>query len=107
MWYGLYMSPKADPDFISPATELLQSTSRTLILTVNGICLIWLFAATTIWPTTIGRSTYPISLVVVPTAAIALRLLPRRLPVAQSTWLIGLMGAVTLAIHLYDRKAGV
>jgi len=97
------MSPKADPDFVSSATELLQSTSRTLILTVSGICLIWLLAATMIWPTTIGRSTYPISLVVVLTAAIALRLLPRRLPAAQSAWLIGLMGAITLAIYLFQQ----
>lgn len=103
MWYGLYMSPKADPDFVSSATELLQSTSRTFILTVSGICLIWLFAATMIWPTTIGRSTYPIALVVVLTAVIALRLLPRRLPAAQSAWLIGLMGAITLAIHLFQQ----
>lgn len=77
MWHGLYMSPKADPDFVSSATELLQSTSRTLILIVSGICLIWLFAATMMWPMTIGRSAYPISLVVVLTAVIALRLLPR------------------------------
>ena len=41
MWYGLRISRKADPDFVRSATELLQSTSRNLILTTGSYIVEW------------------------------------------------------------------
>jgi len=103
MWHTLYISPEAKADFASAVTELLQSTSRNLILTTGGIFLIWHVVATTTWPTGIGPSVSLISLVVGLTSALALRLLPRRPLAAQSAWLIGLTAAITLAICLFQQ----
>ncbi len=104
MWYGLRISPKADPDFVSSATELLQSTLRTLIFTTGGVGLIWYVVAnsTSLWTTVPSVSL--VLLVIAISSALAIRLLARQLLIAQSIWLIGLAVAITLAIYLFQRS---
>ena len=102
MWYGLRISGKADPDFVSSAVDLLESTLRTLIFTVGATCVLWYALANTM-PRLAGTAPRVLSvgLVVGLTSALALRLLPRRLLLAQAAWLSGLVAATTLAIHLF------
>jgi hypothetical protein len=42
MWHVLRTSPEADPELVSTARELFRSTSRTVILSVGVICLVWI-----------------------------------------------------------------
>jgi signal transduction histidine kinase len=103
MLYGLRISAKADPDFSSDATELLQSTLRTLIFAVGGICTTWyILANVTTWHIRVIQVSY-VLLIIAISSVIALRLLSRRLLVAQSIWLNGLAAAVTLAIYLFQQ----
>jgi len=104
MWYGLRMSSKANADFVSAMTDLLQSTSRVLILTTSGICLAWyLVGALVDWPMASLGSTFLVALVVIAVAAVALYVLPKRLLAAQVWWLVGVGGVVVLAAYLFRR----
>jgi signal transduction histidine kinase/CheY-like chemotaxis protein len=104
MWYGLRISPKTDPDFVPSATELLQSTLRTLIFTTGGMGLVWYAVAnsTSLWTTVPSVSL--VLLVIAISSALTIWLLPRRLLAAQSIWLIGLTVAITLAIYLFHQS---
>ncbi len=103
MWYGLRMAPRTDLDFVSSTTELLQSTLRTLIFTTGGMGLVWYVVAnfTSLWTTVPSVSL--ILLVIAISSALAIRLLPRQLLLAQSIWLIGLTVAISLAAYLFQR----
>jgi uncharacterized membrane protein len=103
MWYGLRMSSKVDPDLVSITNELLQSTLRTLVLAMGGICTAWYIVANiTTWHTMMIEVSC-VLLVVAVSSVVALRLSSRRLLVAQLVWLSGLAAAVTLAAHLFQR----
>ncbi len=99
MWYGLRMSPEAGPDIARTASDLLQSTSRSLILTTGGVYLVWHFVAIVIWPE--SWNPWLIMPIVALTCVLAYGLLPKQLLVAQLIWQMGLMGVITLAIYLY------
>ncbi len=101
MWYRLSMSPGADPDFISSATELLQSTSRHIIAATGGVYFAWHLVATVSWPDTMGRDLWLITPVVLLTFALALWMLPRRLLAAQAVWQVGLAIAITLTVYVF------
>jgi len=101
MWYGLRKSPEAESEFVHSATELLQSTSRHLILTTGGVYLAWHLVATVTWPDTLGRPTWLITPVVVLTVALSLWLLSRQLLAAQAVWQAGLTVAITLGVYLF------
>ena len=104
MWYGLRMSSKANADFASAMTDLLQSTLRALILATSGICLAWyLVGALVDWPMASLGSTFLVALVVIVVAAVALYVLPKRLLAAQVWWLVGVGGVVVLAAYLFRR----
>lgn len=45
MWDMLRRSPRIDPDFEDFSSELMQGTSRTLILTIGIPCLIVCYLA--------------------------------------------------------------
>ena len=99
MWYGLRISAKTDPDLISAVTELLQMTSRILILATGGVYLAWYFLGME------GRGKLavrlaPITMVVVLASALALWLLSRRLLLAQAIWQAGLAAAIALALYV-------
>jgi len=101
MWYGLWMSPNAAPEFVSSATELLQSTSRRIVLITGGLYVAWQLAAAMTWPETIGWDGWPITLVVVLAFVLSLWLLPKWLLASQVIWQIGVAGAVTLALYTF------
>ena len=95
MWHTLDQSPKSDPDFVRSVNELLQSTSRNLILAPGGIYAVWHFAAMVFlsekfWDVLL------ISLVVTLTSALAYHLGPKQLKlsgkpvfaVPLSTWIL-------------------
>jgi signal transduction histidine kinase/CheY-like chemotaxis protein len=104
MWYGLRMSSKVDPDLVSITNELLQSTLRTLVLAMGGICTAWYIVANiTTWHTMMIEVSY-VLLVVAVSSVVALRLSSRRLLFAQLVWLSGLAAAITLAAHLFQRS---
>jgi len=104
MWFGLRMSSKANADLVSAVADLLESTSRVLILTTSGICLAWyLVGALVGWPMASLGSTFLVALVVITVAAVALYVLPQRLLAAQVWWLVGVGGVVVLAAYLFRR----
>jgi signal transduction histidine kinase/CheY-like chemotaxis protein len=103
MWYRLHMSPETDPDFVRSATELLQSTSRHIILTTGCVYLVWHLVAIVTWPNKMGWDAWLVTLAIALTFALSLRLLPRQLVVAQAVWQMGLAGAITLAVYVFQR----
>ena len=104
MWFGLRMSSKANADLVSAVADLLESTSRVLILTTSGICLAWyLVGALVDWPMASLGSTFLVALVVIVVAAVALYVLPKRLLAAQVWWLVGVGGVAVLAAYLFRR----
>lgn len=103
MWHRLRMSPEDNPDFVRSATELLQSTSRNLILITGGIYLICQLLATGNQPAELGLKLSSVALVVVTTGALALWLLPRKHLAAQVVWQIGLAIAIALATYILQR----
>lgn len=87
----------------SESRQLLQSTSRSLILTIGGLYLIWHFVATLGWPQIFSPSLWLVSVLMLCVVMITLRLLTAHFMLAQSFWLGGLMAAVFLAHSLYQQ----
>ncbi len=104
MWYKLHTSPNTNREFVRSATELLQSTSRHIILTTGIVYLAWHLVATVTWPSTVGVNVWLVTLVVALTLALSLRLLPRNLLAAQAVWQLGLASAITLAVYVFQRQ---
>jgi signal transduction histidine kinase/CheY-like chemotaxis protein len=103
MWYGLRMSPRAGTDFVHSATELLQSTSRNIILTTGGVYLIWHLVATVTWPNRMGWNVWLVTPAVILACALAYWLLPKHLLVAQAVWQVGLAIAIALATYVFQQ----
>lgn len=98
MWYGLRTSAKTDADFASATTELLQSSSRRIVLLAGGVYLGWYFLATE----NLGSLTvslFPVTAIVVLAGALSLLLVSRRLLEAQAVWQLGLVVAITMAAY--------
>jgi signal transduction histidine kinase/CheY-like chemotaxis protein len=105
MLHELRISLKADPDFASAAADLSKSTLRILILTTGGICLVWyLVANLTDWWRIVPTLSLALIVVVIP-SWLALHLISKQLLVAQSIWVLGMIAAITLAIHLFREPA--
>ncbi|MBN1875221.1 MAG: response regulator [Anaerolineae bacterium] len=103
MWDGLRLSSKVDPGFASAATELMQSTLRTLIWATGGVCGLWyILANVTAWHMLLLEVSY-VLLVIVAFSVAAIRLLERQLLAAQILWLAGLYITITVAIYLFRR----
>jgi len=105
MWYGLPMSAEADPDLLSSASELLQSTFRKLVLVTGIAYLVWYLAIAQL-PGTLGMKLVPVTVVVVIACTLALWVLSRRFLMAQAVWQVGLAAAITLAV-VVSRRAEV
>jgi signal transduction histidine kinase/CheY-like chemotaxis protein len=101
MWHTLRLSRGANPDLVSSAHQLLESTSRTLIIAVTGVCMVWLLMATILLPDDMIMQVTPLTLLVMLNCALGLWLLPRRRPTGQAVWQVGLAGAITLAIYVF------
>jgi signal transduction histidine kinase/CheY-like chemotaxis protein len=104
MWHRLHIASGSDPEFARSATELLQSTSRQIILSTGGVYLTWHLVATVTWPDRFGLTTWLITPVVALTFALSLWLLSRQLLAAQAVWQIGLAIAITLAVYTFQRQ---
>ena len=100
MWQIL----RSPPDFVDSSHELIQSTTRTIILTLSGIYLLWHLVATVVWLPVLGVRIWLMTALVLPLCLIVLRLLPRRILAAQVIWLLGLAAAITLAIFLFQSR---
>jgi signal transduction histidine kinase/CheY-like chemotaxis protein len=99
----LRISPQANSDFVSSARELLQSTSRHLILIAGGTYVAWYFLGTTESPSNIVVGFSVVTLIVALTSALSLWLLPRRLLAAQVAWQLGATVAIMQAVHVSQR----
>jgi len=103
MWYTLNAASDVSPDFLSSANELLQSTLRNLILAAGGVYLAWHLVVTVIWPEEFGWNIWYVSVVVVLTFVLSLRLVERKILAAQALWHLGITAAITLAVYLFKR----
>lgn len=102
MWY-INRASKADPEFASSVHELLQSTSRNLILVTGVAYLIWHVLATLTWPDMFLSSIWYVTLMVLMTFVPALWLLPRNLIAAQIVWQTGLILSITISVFVYQQ----
>lgn len=100
MWCTLRISPQANSDFVSSASELLRSTFRNLILITGGAYLAWNFLATENLPVKVILNFIPITTVVVLTCAFSLWLLYKWLLAAQIVWQVGVALAITWAVQV-------
>jgi hypothetical protein len=82
--------------------ELNVHTTRTLIVFVGCIWLVWHFIVPSRSPEWL-LSTWPISALVVLAAGLALFLLNRNFHIALTIWLAGLLAAITLIVYAVDR----
>jgi signal transduction histidine kinase/CheY-like chemotaxis protein len=104
MWYGLYASANTHPELRASGSELLQSTLRTLIYMLGGICLLgYILGTTMLWRIVSPVDILSISSLVAATTLAALHLLPRRFVLAQAIWLAGLAATITLALYLLQQ----
>ncbi len=103
MWHILRTPSEATPDFAGSATELLESTSRSLILITGGVYLAWHIVATVSQPGEFSERVWLITSVIVLIHALALRLLSKHLLAAQVIWQVGLTTAITLAVYTFQR----
>jgi signal transduction histidine kinase/CheY-like chemotaxis protein len=81
--------------------DLLQSTSRNLILAIGIIYLIFPFVATTTWVTAFGLEIWSILLIVAGTSVLAWRRLAHDYVGAHAVWQVGLTVGITLAVLFY------
>jgi len=105
MWYTLSLSPETRSDLVRSALELLQSTSRALIVATGSIYLAWHLLTTVFYTEQLGWNVAFITPVVLLTCALSLWLLRGRFLVAQAVWQIGLATAITLAIYVFQQPA--
>ena len=105
MWYGLRMSPQDDADFGPAAAELLQSTSRNLIVVTSTFYLAWYFLATDALPPDLVFDLFPVVVIAAVTCGLALWMF-RRWPLgAQVVWEVGFVVIVTLAVYVSQQPA--
>ena len=78
MWYPLRKSSEAQADFVAATTELLQTTSRNLILATGIAYMVWYLVATIMWPKELGWNVMLVTPVVLLTSVISPRLHPER-----------------------------
>ena len=103
MWFSLSLPREARADFSNALEDLLRSTSRVLILVTGGTYLLWYLASAFV---SYERNTPPffaVAVVVTLACVVSLRLLGRRFLAAQVVWLLGLAGAIVLALLLFQQ----
>jgi len=104
MWRTLRISRQTDTEFVALATELLQSTTRILIITTGCIYLLWHIMATVLWPDQFNVNAWLVTTIIALTCFLALRALSKQLQVAQVIWQTGFAAAITLALYLFQRS---
>jgi signal transduction histidine kinase/CheY-like chemotaxis protein len=99
MWTTLGLSAKDESGFRDAATELLQATSRGLIMTIAAIYLVFV-VATGIWPDQLGISVWAVVPVVLVSCCLALKLLERHFVAAQVALVGGLSAGILLGAYV-------
>lgn len=103
MWQLQHDILHAETAFARSTHELNRDTSRSLIVAVSGMYVVWHFAATVSWPTDYLTSTWVVTLVLGASTALALFLLKRSLFWAHLLWLAGLAASISAAVLFYQR----
>jgi signal transduction histidine kinase/CheY-like chemotaxis protein len=101
MLTGLRFSSRADPEFARATGELMQSTTRNLIVTTGAIYFLWHLVATLAWPDRLGGRVWLTTLAVLGTCGLAYWLLERNLLASQVVWQVGLALSILLAVQLF------
>jgi signal transduction histidine kinase/CheY-like chemotaxis protein len=94
---------KANPELAAPAQALLQSTTRTIILSVGCVYLACHIMLTVSWPDLYRWSAWLVLLIVALTCITAWTLVVRRLAVAQILWLSGMTVAITAGLAIFQQ----
>lgn len=100
MWHQVFASPKADPEFVRSASEMLHSTARTLILTTIGICSALLIGIWTKTPSHTDLITIPSLVLAITLSFLALWLLTKGFLISQAAWQAMLGALLVLTIYL-------
>ncbi len=100
MWHQVFASPKADPEFVRSASEMLHSTARTLILTTIGICAALLIGIWTKTPSHTDLITIPSLVLAITLSFLALWLLTKGFLISQAAWQAMLGALLVLTIYL-------
>jgi signal transduction histidine kinase/CheY-like chemotaxis protein len=95
--FGLRFLPRLDPD----SRELLQNTSRNLILTAFGIYMAWHFIVTLIWADTFSSRAWSTTLLMLVLTAAGLKLVSYHYMVGGLVWQFGIIGVIMYAYNLY------
>ncbi len=104
MWYDRRVSSALTPGFVSEAVDLLESTSRKLIIAISTIYILLqiLIAVTLNNPKAVDFSLLT-SPIIILTSILALRLLPRRYSLI--VWQLGLALAITVVMVGFQQPA--
>lgn len=103
MWYGIRISPRADPEFVATVQDLLRSVSRNLLVVTTVAYALWHLGSTVHEPEELGLRVWLMTPVATIVFALAFYLLPKRLVAAQVAWLIGIVTVIGLALYLFRR----
>jgi len=105
MWKELEMPVRSQYNPASPASELLRSTVRNLILAIGSAYLALHLVATTIAPDELGARVWLVTGVMLFTTLVSLRLLSNHALLTQAVWQAGLATAIVLAVALFRQPA--
>lgn len=84
--------------------ELLQSNSRTIILSTGGVYLVFHMAATLFWPELFSPSLWITSLTMLVSVLLSLVLLGKVFFLAQTTWFFGMALVTLCAFNTYQQS---
>jgi signal transduction histidine kinase/CheY-like chemotaxis protein len=102
MWY-INRVARANAELVSSALELLQSTSRNLIVVTSVTYLAWHFVVTLTWSNVFMMNIWFITPIVLLAGVLSLWLLSKNFLMAQAVWQAGLLTAITIAYYIYER----
>jgi tetratricopeptide (TPR) repeat protein len=100
MWYVHHLSSEAKVGFPSPGNELIQATSRNLILAVSGIYMAFVVATGVDPGNQFTINVWVILPFVLFPGILAFKLLSTRFLVAQLIWQAGLAVAIMLEVYV-------
>lgn len=100
MWYVHRLSSQAKVDFASSGSEMIQATSRNLILAVSGIYMAFVVATGVDRGDQFTINIWAILPFILFPGILAFKLLPVRFLVAQLVWQAGLAAAIVLEVYV-------
>ncbi|MHB0856396.1 MAG: ATP-binding response regulator [Anaerolineae bacterium] len=101
MLQSVFKARAIDPDFATSTVELLQSTTRSLLLAIGGAYMLWHTVAAATWPEVLGARVYLMTLVFVIGFTASFRLLERRILLSEIIWQLTLLICTTMGVLLF------